>query len=157
VNAQVPDRPSSCYRVAHGRPWGEGQVTFRGRGSEQNTTSRTIMSMNSSRSSKTFCRRRRETKGEGLKTRHYQFRIGWKRDKQTVREGCKRTSLMSLSADYIRDREKRRKVNDHCAKLWSAAGNVHGEVFKREGKVLRRYKAHQRFPNHTMSHYFATT
>jgi hypothetical protein len=85
------------------------------------------------------------TKGDerrGIKdTRHYQFKIGCKRDEQAWREGRKRTGLLSLSADYIRDGEKGRKLNDHCAKIWSVAGEVHGKVFKREGKVLRRYKA----------------
>ena len=85
---------------------------------------------------------KKEDERRGIEdTRHYQFRIGCKQNKQAVWEGRKRTGLLSLSADYIKDEEKGQKFNDHCAKLWSVAGNVHGGVFKREGKVLRRYKA----------------
>jgi hypothetical protein len=95
----LPSTQPEGGRIAHTL-----HITFQGSGS-QNMISRTIMSTNSSRFSKIFHRRRRETKGEGLRTHGiYQFRIGCKQDEQAEWEGRKRTGLFESECGLYQGR-----------------------------------------------------
>jgi hypothetical protein len=83
----VPLHATEHTAVCGGRTTPTLHITFRGRGSEQNTTSWTIMSMNSSSSSKTFRWQRRETKGEGLLKTHGIINFGSDASETSKRRG----------------------------------------------------------------------
>jgi hypothetical protein len=73
-------------------------------------------------------------------TRNYQLWVGSKQDKKAVERGDERTGLLSHSASYIRDREQRRRVKEHCARIWAVIGKIHEKLCKRYGRELAKYQ-----------------